>query len=108
MVSCFVSARPQNPDLTVLDSSGREVDSAINCIYFSGLLYLFKAFFSSFHPSRDFMLISAKFSYHLNKAYSIIASAASNKLTPEEERGLFSLRQVLQGERDTNGSHCFS
>lgn len=29
------------------------------------------------------MLISAKFSYHLNKAYSIIASAASNKLTPE-------------------------
>lgn len=38
------------------------------------------------------MLISAKFSYHLNKAYSIVASAASNKRTLEEERGLFSLR----------------
>lgn len=55
------------------------------------------------------MLISAKFSYRLNKAYSIIASAGSNKLTLEKkERGLFSLRHVLQGESDTSGSHCFS
>lgn len=35
------------------------------------------------------MLISAKFSYHLNKTYSITAHAASSKLTVEEGRGLF-------------------
>lgn len=55
------------------------------------------------------MLISAKFSYHLNKAYSIIAGAGSSKLVLEEkERGLFSLKYVLQGERDTSSARCFA
>lgn len=43
------------------------------------------------------MLISAKFSYHVDKAYSVAASAGSNKLMLEKkERGSFSLRHVLQ------------
>lgn len=55
------------------------------------------------------MLISAKFSYHLNKAYSVIAGAGSSKLVLEEkERGLFSLKYVLQGERDTSSARCFA
>lgn len=51
------------------------------------------------------MLMSAKFSCHLNKAYSITAGAGSSKLVLEEkERGLFSLKYGLQGERDEQGS----
>lgn len=42
------------------------------------------------------MLVSAKFSYHLNEAYSVTASAGNNKLTLEKERSSFSLRHVLQ------------
>ena len=106
--SCFVSARLQTPDLTLLGSAGTEVHFARDCRSYSILLYLFKAFFPHFHPFRDLMLMSAKFSYHLNKSYSIIASAGSNKLTLENrERGLLSLRHVLQGQRDTSSSYCF-
>lgn len=69
----------------------------LHLLFWVTLVYLFKTFFSSFHPSRDFMLISAKFSYHLNKAYSIIACAASNKLKLEEER--FILTQTCPAGR---------